>query len=337
MLNSKASRRKILKTLAGVGAAGVMGFPTYLRAADAAKPKMAAFKLVTSGLQAPEGPKAQADGSVLVCEMARGTLSRVSAKGEITVVGNLHGSPNGCAVGPDSAAYVTNNGGSVYHREGDLLISDPPETRVPAGTIQRVDLKTGAFTNIYTTMNGLAGANDIAFDQWGTFWFTDPPRNTVWWAKTDGSQMFPVATVNGANANGIAFSPDGKRLYFVSSRAGQILALDVNGPGQIARRADGTPVVTTVADFTDKTRFDSMAVEADGTLVVGTLSEGCLTLLTPEGKLRDKVFLPDMFVTNVSFGGPNLRTAYVTLTRTGKLVAVEWPRPGLKLVNYGPA
>jgi gluconolactonase len=36
-------------------------------------------------------------------------------------------------------------------------------------------------------------------------------------------------------------------------------------------------------------------------------------------------------VTNVCFGGPGLRTAYATLSMSGRLVAFEWPRPGLAL------
>jgi gluconolactonase len=41
--------------------------------------------------------------------------------------------------------------------------------------------------------------------------------------------------------------------------------------------------------------------------------------------------LPDLLVTNVCFGGDDLRTAYVTCSGTGKLVSFEWPRPGLQL------
>jgi gluconolactonase len=35
--------------------------------------------------------------------------------------------------------------------------------------------------------------------------------------------------------------------------------------------------------------------------------------------------------TNICFGGPDLRTAFVTLSGRGRLVAFEWERPGLKL------
>ena len=41
--------------------------------------------------------------------------------------------------------------------------------------------------------------------------------------------------------------------------------------------------------------------------------------------------LPDPMVTNVCFGGKDLRTAYATLSMTGTLVSFEWPRPGLAL------
>jgi gluconolactonase len=41
--------------------------------------------------------------------------------------------------------------------------------------------------------------------------------------------------------------------------------------------------------------------------------------------------MPDLYTTNICFGGPDLCTAYITLSNSGRLVAVEWPRPGLPL------
>jgi len=46
--------------------------------------------------------------------------------------------------------------------------------------------------------------------------------------------------------------------------------------------------------------------------------------------------MPDPMTTNICFGGPDLRTAYVTLSGSGRLVAFEWERPGLRL-NYQEA
>ena len=77
---------------------------------------------VASGLQFPEGPIALEDGSVLLVEIARGTLSRVTPDGRIHVVADLGGGPNGAAIGPDGAVYVCNNGGFRYvNPEGNCL------------------------------------------------------------------------------------------------------------------------------------------------------------------------------------------------------------------------
>jgi len=68
------------------------------------------LKVIAEGLRFPEGPIAMADGSVLLVEIARGTLSRVR-DGRVEVVADLGGGPNGAAIGPDGACYVCNNGG----------------------------------------------------------------------------------------------------------------------------------------------------------------------------------------------------------------------------------
>ncbi|MGH7802731.1 MAG: SMP-30/gluconolactonase/LRE family protein, partial [Candidatus Binatia bacterium] len=69
-----------------------------------------ALREIASGLQFPEGPIAMLDGSVILVEIQRGTLSRVDAKGKISVIAELGGGPNGAAMGPGGKIYVTNNG-----------------------------------------------------------------------------------------------------------------------------------------------------------------------------------------------------------------------------------
>ena len=77
---------------------------------------------VTTGLQFPEGPIACSDGSVLLVEIRRGTLSRVTADGAITVVAECGGGPNGAAFGPDGMVYVCNNGGFEWHEQMGITI-----------------------------------------------------------------------------------------------------------------------------------------------------------------------------------------------------------------------
>jgi gluconolactonase len=52
----------------------------------------------------------------------------------------------------------------------------------------------------------------------------------------------------------------------------------------------------------------------------------------PDGEV-EHIPVDDPLVTNIAFGGADLRTAYVTASATGRLVAGEWPRPGLRLAH----
>src|SRR6266436_6196430 len=130
---------------------------------------------ITSGLQFPEGPVALADGSVVVVEIKRGTLTRVAPDGKQTIVATTGGGPNGAAIGPDGLVYVCNNGGFEWHDVGGLLVPGNQAHDYSGGRIQRVDLATGKVEDLYTACDGraLRGPNDIVFDASGGFWFTD--------------------------------------------------------------------------------------------------------------------------------------------------------------------
>jgi gluconolactonase len=80
--------------------------------------------------------------------------------------------------------------------------------------------------------------------------------------------------------------------------------------------------------------LDSLAVDGEGWVCVGTLVNGGITAISPDGATIEHTPMADVLVTNICFGGPDLRTAYCTLSGTGTLVAVDWPRPGLRLA-YG--
>src|SRR5947207_1176029 len=100
---------------------------------------MAELREIVSGLQFPEGPIAMDDGSVVLVEIKRGTLSRVDVeKGTIDVVAECGGGPNGAAVGPDGAVYVCNNGGCFEFVEVmGLTFPGPPPASYPGRRPQR--------------------------------------------------------------------------------------------------------------------------------------------------------------------------------------------------------
>jgi gluconolactonase len=74
-------------------------------------------------------------------------------------------------------------------------------------------------------------------------------------------------------------------------------------------------------------------VDSAGNVCVATLMNGGITVITADGASTSHIPMPDEMTTNICFGGPDLRTAYITLSSVGKLVAMDWPRPGLAL-NY---
>src|SRR3546814_19414453 len=74
------------------------------------------------------------------------------------------------------AAYVCNNGGFEWIEAGGLLFPGHAANAEACGSIQRVDLTTGAVTTLYDSFEGerLKGPNDTVFDADGGFWFPDP-------------------------------------------------------------------------------------------------------------------------------------------------------------------
>ena len=79
--------------------------------------------------------------------------------------------------------------------------------------------------------------------------------------------------------------------------------------------------------------LDSLAVDDDGWVNVGTLINGGVTSISPDGSTVEFLPTEDPMTTNLCFGGENLRTAFITLSGTGRLVATKWPRAGLRLAH----
>ena len=119
---------------------------------------------IATGLQFPEGPIAMRDGSVLLVEIARGTLSRVTPDGRVHVGADLGGGPNGAAIGPDGAVYVCNYGGFRWRTESDGTHRPAGQAEdYSGGRIERVDLATGRFERLYENVEGLPlrGPNEL--------------------------------------------------------------------------------------------------------------------------------------------------------------------------------
>jgi gluconolactonase len=284
-----------------------------------------------------------ADGSVILTEMFGKRITRVKSDGTKETIATVNGGPNGLALGPDGALYVCNNGGNFEEIDlGGLIVPGGfPEDTYIGGSIQRVDIATGVVTTLYSECDGrkLIAPNDLVFDRDGGFWFTDHGSRKkytsdftgIFYAKADGSHIqmvvFPVES-----PNGIGLSPDGKRLYWAETHTGRVFFRNVTAPGEVE---EGSPIDPTLClcGLPGLQLLDSLAVDGEGNVCVATILNGGITVIAPSGEILGHVATGDMVTTNICFGGPDLQTAYITCSSTGRLVSMRWPVKGLRL-NY---
>ena len=314
-------------------------------------------RVVATGLDFPEGPVALSDGTVLIVEVRGPRVTRVMPDGTRETVASWDSAatagPNGLAIGPDGAVYICNNGGFAWHNYSGVWLPAVPGTgagqsaEYVSGSIERLDLDSGEVEVLFRACgpHRLCGPNDLVFDASGGMWFTDRgkmrvhdmDRVGVFYATTDGSTarrvIFPLM-----GPNGIGLSPDGGTLYVAETPVGRLWAWDLTGPGEIDPRSRRC-LANTLG------HFDSLGVEADGTVVVAALNDG-LCVVRPDGEITyvrvpgpesdqtggvGYLRVPGPLATNICWGGDYMTTAYVTDAGAGNLLAYEWPRPGLRL------
>ena len=278
---------------------------------------MSNYDVVATGLEFPEGPVCMADGSIVLVEVKRGTISRVDPdNGSVEVVAQPGGGPNGAAFGPDGALYVCNNGGFTWGEARGLTVPGLVPDDYSSGRIESIDINTGQF------------------DSTGGFWFTDHgktrartrDRGGLYYGRSDGSLVKEVSfPLDGPN--GVGLSPEEDRVYVAETHQGSILYWDLSGPGELA----SSPHARFLARPAGRKLFDSLAMDSDGNVSVATIQTGGISTFTREGEELEFFAVDDPICTNICFGGSDMKTAFITLSGTGQLIRTEWPRPGLAL------
>ena len=180
-------------------------------------------------------------------------------------------------------------------------------------------------TILYRECDGrpLRGPNDLVFDADGGMWFTDHGKvrhrdrdnGGVYYATPDGSSIreviFPLES-----PNGIGLSPDGSTLYVSETYTGRLWSWKVTAPGEVERAGPIGSGGALLAGLPGFQLFDSLAVDSEGYVVVGTLVNGGLTVVSPDGASVEHIALPDLMVTNVCFGGDDLRSVRAGIRRS---------------------
>ena len=304
---------------------------------------MANIRVLATDLEFPEGPVVMPDGSVVLVEIRGRRLTRVWPDGRKQVVAEIPGGPNGAAIGPDGKCYICNNGGFSW---------------IP--TAQHDHAGAAAATTISAARSSAsicrAARSKPSFDKCGEHPLRGPERSGVrqaWRPLVLRSRQAPrprhgcrrvlllkpgmkeiVEGVHGMlPANGIGLSPDENTVYIAETPTARLWAYDISAPGTVKPRdviyrgERGKPI----AGLGGYQMFNSLAVEASGNVCVATLISGCISVIAPDGSIVEQVPTGDRVTTNIAFGGPELKTAYITLSGKGELIAMDWARPGLPL------
>ena len=132
--------------------------------------------------------------------------------------------------------------------------------------------------------------------------------------------------------NGIGLSLDEEWLYVAETHAGRLWAFKFAAPGEIERVAGPAPWEhgKLLANPPGYCLLDSLAVDGEGNVCIGTIPNG-LHVISRDGQAVRRMDMPELMPTNICFDASGEKIAYVTLSASGRLVALPWPHAGTQL------
>mgnify|MGYP002378004652 CR=1 FL=1 len=254
----------------------------------------------TSGVEGPAGDK---EGMVYAVNFEKqGTIGQVTPSGEASIFIEL---PSG-SVG----------NGIRFNAAGDMLIADYTKHN-----ILKVDMASKEIS-VLANESKMSQPNDIAIDKKGRLYASDPD----WKAKTgriwriDPDSKVSLLSDNLGTTNGIEVSPNGKKLYVNESVQRKVWAYDLSKDGQISNKR----LLIEFPDF----GMDGMRCDTKGNLFISRYGKGTVVEISPRGKIVREIVLTGKNPSNVTFGGKDGRTVYVTLADQGNLESFRVKYPG---------
>jgi len=273
---------------------------------------------VATTLSFTEGPAVDRDGNVYFTEMVAQRIMMLSPKGVLTTFRERSNNANGLLIDPQGRLVACEGAESL--RTG---VRQTFKTQVT-----RTDLRTGKMEVLAESYQGkpFVGPNDVTIDGKGRLYFTDLTGGAVYRIDAPGQVTRILAAPDIQRPNGIQISPDDKQLYLIEANGAEggarmIRAYDL--------RPDGTVGNMRVHyNFYPGRSADGMSIDTQGNLYASAgmnqlrgTSETLDTktgvyVISPQGKLLKFIPIPEDFITNNAFGGPDMRTLYVTAGKT---------------------
>lgn len=208
--------------------------------------------------------------------------------------------------------------GIRFGRDGTMYIAD-----YTGHNVLRVDMKTKAIS-VFAHEPKMNQPNDLAIAADGTLYASDPnwkdKTGQLWRIDLDGSVHLLAKGLG--TTNGLDVSPDGKTLYVNESEQRGVWAFPIKedrslGPRKLVKQFD---------DF----GFDGMRCDVDGNIYATRHSKGTVVKLSPSGEILKEVDVLGLKPSNICFGGPDGRTAYVTEVDHRRFVQFRVDRPAIE-------
>ncbi|WP_227699090.1 SMP-30/gluconolactonase/LRE family protein [Spirosoma radiotolerans] len=265
--------------------------------------KARVFTSVNSFTSGVEGPAVDKAGMLYAVNFERqGTIGQITPDGQASLFVTL---PEG-SIG----------NGIRFNQQGDMFIADYPKhniLRVANGAKQ---------VTIFASEPRMNQPNDIAIDNKDRLYASDPnwKANTgnLWRIDPDGKVT--LLEENMGTSNGVEVSPDSKILYVNESVQRKVWAYELSPAGTIRNKR----LLIEFGDF----GMDGMRCDIAGNLYIARHGKGTVVKVSPAGKILQEIVLTGKKPSNITFGGKDNRTAYVTLQDQGNLETFRIDTPG---------
>ncbi len=259
-----------------------------------------------------EGPQCDRDGNIYAVNFEKQqTIGKVSPRGQAEVFVTLPGDSVG--------------NGIVFDPQGRMYVAD-----YTGHNVLRIEMKTRKI-EVFAHHDDMNQPNDLAIAPNGTLYASDPnwkeSTGQLWKIDTSG-QIQKVASDMGTT-NGIDVSPDGKTLYVNESAQRNVWTFPIRADGTLGEKR----LLKKFPDF----GFDGMRCDVDGNLYITRYGKGTVVVLTPDGRELREINVLGKQPSNICFGGPDGRTAYVTEVEHTRLVQFRVDKPGLAWTRWPSA
>jgi gluconolactonase len=265
-----------------------------------------------------EGPAVDREGNVYFTDIINQRIMKLGLDGLLSTYRENSNVANGLLIDPQGRLIACE--GAEFERPGVKLKGKPRVTRT--------DLKTGRIEVLADNYEGqpLQGPNDVTIDGRGRLYFTDMAGVAVYRIDAPGKLARILAAPEIQRPNGIQISPDDRKLYLIEANQAQggarmIRAYDLQPDGTVGN-------MRVHYNFYPGRSADGMSIDTQGNLYASaglnqlrgtseTLdTKAGIYVIAPAGTLLKFIPIPEDLITNNAFGGPDMKTLYVTAGKT---------------------